>query len=328
LKKKKQLIKKMENKTVLIWKMAIASALSWVMAKFAGSAHPYLAPLSVILCLQTTINRSIRYSYHRIAGTVIGIIVVVLLEPFFHINGWTLGALILIGCFLAKWLQQDESAIHQTALTVMLVFVLGHKSGEYPIDRFRDTLIGAIIAVLIQMLVHPPNYVKFALDNCQELTAALFNSFSQTAEWIDSGLGKQQGDKMKQQLQKLEKELQSTKEVLNAAKESLAYNPFASKSRKELQKCNTLTFYCTEGISYLFNAIETLMTWSENEKLTEKDQINWAAQIKALTPLFGAEEMPLGHVLSVNIPEQMEPFQYPLSLYLETRLFVKKLSKS
>ncbi|WP_342042264.1 hypothetical protein [Bacillus sp. OTU2372] len=45
MKSKKQLKKQMENKTVLIWKIGAASALSWEIAKLAGSTHPYLAPI-------------------------------------------------------------------------------------------------------------------------------------------------------------------------------------------------------------------------------------------------------------------------------------------
>ena len=66
--------KKTENKTSLVWKMAIASAVSWEVAKLVGSNHPYLAPLSAILCLQATIDQSIRFSFQRIVGTAIGVI--------------------------------------------------------------------------------------------------------------------------------------------------------------------------------------------------------------------------------------------------------------
>ncbi|CAM3722059.1 hypothetical protein MEZE111188_05005 [Mesobacillus zeae] len=57
-------MKKLENKTVLIWKMAIVSAISWKVAKLVGSEHPYLAPLSVFLCLQSTNNQSIALIFH------------------------------------------------------------------------------------------------------------------------------------------------------------------------------------------------------------------------------------------------------------------------
>ena len=41
-----------ENQSMMIWKIAIASALSWEIAKFTGSQHPYLAPLTIILCIK------------------------------------------------------------------------------------------------------------------------------------------------------------------------------------------------------------------------------------------------------------------------------------
>ena len=204
MKSKKQLKKQMENKTVLIWKMGAASALSWEIAKLAGSNHPYLAPISVILCLQTTINRSIRFSYHRMVGTVIGIIVVVLLEPYLRVNGWTLGCLIIIGSFMAKWLKRDETAIHQVALTVLLVFVLGHKSGDYPIDRFRDTLIGAITAVIIQMIIHPPNYLKQALKISEEYSNTLASTFTNAAQWVENGVDKTKGTEIQNKLKNLQ----------------------------------------------------------------------------------------------------------------------------
>ena len=96
-----------QNKALLIWKMAVASTISWQIAKIAGSHHPYFAPISVILCMQSTINRSIRFSYHRMAGTIIGISVTVLAAPYINVTSWTIGILILIGCFIAKWLKSD-----------------------------------------------------------------------------------------------------------------------------------------------------------------------------------------------------------------------------
>ncbi|GMX67425.1 hypothetical protein Elgi_66980 [Paenibacillus elgii] len=45
----------------VVWKIPLASALSWVLAEWAGSKHPYLAPLTVILSIQLTVDKSIQY---------------------------------------------------------------------------------------------------------------------------------------------------------------------------------------------------------------------------------------------------------------------------
>lgn len=41
---------------MLITKIALASGLSWELAKMLGSKHPYLAPLTVILSIQETVQ--------------------------------------------------------------------------------------------------------------------------------------------------------------------------------------------------------------------------------------------------------------------------------
>lgn len=137
--------------TPLIWKLAIGSALSWEVAKLFGSEYPYLAPISVILCVQSTLGRTFRISIHRIAGTLIGIIVTVLIASHVKITGGNLGLLILVGCYSAKWLKLDKKVIHQVALTILFVFALEHKMKHYAMDRIKDTLIGIIITVLIQV---------------------------------------------------------------------------------------------------------------------------------------------------------------------------------
>ncbi len=333
MKKKKQLKKQMENKTVLIWKMGIASALSWEIAKLAGSDHPYLAPLSVILCLQTTINRSIRFSYHRMVGTVIGIVVVVLMEPYLKVTGWTVGGLIILGSFITKWLKRDETAIHQVALTVLLVFVMGHKSGNYPIDRFRDTLIGAIIAVLIQMVIHPPNYTKHAVKSSIEYSSHLTKSFKSVADWLEKGIEKANGEQIQTELKKRKDELYLLKDIISDVKDSLKYNPFARNSKKDLHECEQRLQVLSEGYSYLHTTVKTLMAWAEAGTITSLDEISWADQIKVLAQFFQTIETTVGsgasaNILKITIPEVIKKHQYSLSIYNETILLLKKWDQS
>lgn len=78
-----------------IWKIAIGSALSWEISHLLGSKHPYLAPLSVILCIQATTDKTLSIAVQRIIGTIIGIPIVVVIAKHLSITGWNLGLLIL-----------------------------------------------------------------------------------------------------------------------------------------------------------------------------------------------------------------------------------------
>jgi uncharacterized membrane protein YgaE (UPF0421/DUF939 family) len=141
-----------ENSTNLIWKLSIGSILSWELSKAFGSAHPYLAPLSVILTLQSTIDKTVNLSIKRVIGTMIGIFVTVLIADYLPLEGWSLGILILIGCYITKIMKFDKKVIHQVALTILFVFVFEHQSKNYAIDRLRDTLVGVLVAGVIQLV--------------------------------------------------------------------------------------------------------------------------------------------------------------------------------
>lgn len=138
------------NYSVIIWNMAIGSAFAWEIAKLLGSKHPYLAPLSVILCQQTTFNRTVQLSLQRIVGTILGILLTVLIATHIQLNGWFLGLLLLLGAYCTKWLNLDIKVLHQVALTILFVFVFEEHSKSYALDRMKDTSIGIIIAIVLQ----------------------------------------------------------------------------------------------------------------------------------------------------------------------------------
>lgn len=324
--KNKQKMKQLENKTHLIWKMALASALSWEIAKLAGSNHPYLAPISVILCMQTTVNQSIQFSYHRMVGTIIGIAITVLLSPYVRVTGWTIGILILVGCFIAKWLKRDETVIHQLALTVLLVFVLEPKSHDYPMDRFRDTLIGAIVAVLVHMLIYPPNYTKQAIKTVHHFSNHLTMLLSRVANWIETGFDQKVERALQQEVTQLLQELHQMKNVIQDAEESLKYNPFAGKTKKTLQGYKEKITVQAEGYTYCSKVIQLFKEWASAGTITPSLQRDWSKQLLALEPLFHTNdliELPIGKI-TVSLSLNLEPQQYHVTLYTETLSLIKK----
>ena len=141
-----------DNLSILAWKLSIGSTLSWEIAKLFGSDHPYLAPLSVILTIQSTVDKTVSLSIKRMVGTIIGILVTVLIAGHLTINGWSLGILILLGCYFSIWLKLDKKVLHQVSLTILFVFFFEHQAKHYALDRLRDTLIGVLIAGILQLV--------------------------------------------------------------------------------------------------------------------------------------------------------------------------------
>lgn len=148
--KKKQFFNK--DLTILAWKLSIGSILSWELSKLLGSHHPYLSPLSVILTIQSTMDKTINLSIKRMMGTIIGLLVTVFIARHLPIEGWSLGILILLGCYVSMFLKLDKKVLHQVSITVLFVFVFEHQSKNYAMDRLRDTLIGVLVAGILQSI--------------------------------------------------------------------------------------------------------------------------------------------------------------------------------
>jgi len=324
----RQLKEEMVYKTLLIWKMAIASAVSWEIAKFFGSHHPYLAPSTVIVCLQTTINRSLLYSIHRVTGTVIGIIVSELLLPYLEVSVWTLGIIILAAGFIAKTLRLDESTIHQAALAVVLIFVVGHQSGDYPFDRFRNTLIGALTACAFHMFFFPPNFVKQAEKSFQHLTEKMTEAITKVSTWVQTGLDQQYGNILGKEIGEVLIELHHTNNIVQDALDSLKFNFIANKSKGKLEDLKLHIEFLSEGYAYLANVIEIFQNWSKKGTITTSEQSAWAGQLTALIPYFqpGTETKPAlpDEILMVHISPELEKEQFQVSLYQETKSLLAK----
>jgi uncharacterized membrane protein YgaE (UPF0421/DUF939 family) len=171
---------------ILIAKISLASGLSWELAKMLGSKHPYLAPLTVILSVQETIQHSALYTFYRIIGTLFGNTITILIIKHLEVNGWTIGLLLTIGMLLPVVRRLHKTIIHQIALTILLVFVFVHKTNYYVSDRIRDTTIGALVAVIIHMIIAPPNYVKEARETLNQFGLHLGESFEKMTYWVNN----------------------------------------------------------------------------------------------------------------------------------------------
>lgn len=327
LKKKKGIV---ENKTALIWKMAIGSAVSWELAKFVGSDHPYLAPLSVVLCLQTTIDQSIRYSIHRILGTMIGIILTAYLASHLDMNGWILGLLLLGATFIAKWLRLDETVLHQVALTVILIFTFERKSKDYSVDRILDTIIGVIITILIHMLLSPPDFTKKAVTSTEKLALQLSDILLELSNWVHLEWGREKGKVMEYKINLFLQELHNTKDTIDLASKSLKFNPLGKKHAAILTMCKMKMEKINKGYQYVSTIVGTLKDWEKAGQLLSNDQIEAGNHLKTLSEYFRN----LGEGKEGNLPSSLNLLQsnsspshqvYREFFYLETRKLMQKL---
>ncbi|MDU0069698.1 MULTISPECIES: FUSC family protein [Bacillus] len=316
-----------ELKTMLIWKMAAASALSWEIAKAFGSNHPYLAPLSVILCLHGTVGKTVKFSLKRIAGTVIGVLLTAYIVSFVPHNGWVLGALLVYGLWISKWLKLDQVGLHQAAITILFVFSLA-QSNHYAFDRIIDTVIGVAVAILIH-IIYPPNLTKYASESMRQFSIKINTAFMDVSSWIKAGCQKAKGENLQKETDALLKELHQTKKALRHASDSLKFIPAGEKNRQKLNAYEREMKDLTEGYTYLSNTIKTFLEWGASGLMSSDDRSAWAEQIDIIGQAFKNSQkkiFPLSQDLNperlAGISPQLAPNIYPIAIYQETKNFL------
>jgi uncharacterized membrane protein YgaE (UPF0421/DUF939 family) len=336
---RRQMCSDMKKKHTLIQlvisvvKMAAAAGLAWELAKLAGSKHPYLAPLSVILCLKTTILQSARYSFHRVFGTAIGAVVTVWAAAYLPMNGWTLACLLAIVSIVPLLIERNETFIHEVALSVLLVFALLHQNGpHYAIDRIRDTFIGAATVLAIHIVFFPPNFTKEVqqmLDRLSKELAGRFAAVAAAAEWMRETNSKDKKKEVQQEARSFQEALFQAEKRLEQAFESLRFNPFARKSRTLLQKNKELLTLIRKGDAYLEKAVAAISDWTVSGKMTDAERQLWADRLRNIGR-YWSDSNPAGapyHAMQLTLPEEEEAYRYSTVLLSETSELLQQIAR-
>lgn len=316
---------------VFIAKISAASGVAWELAKLAGSKHPYLAPLSVILCVQTTILQSVRFSLHRLLGTVIGVALTLWAADHMVLNGWTLALLIALVCGFALLIDRKESVLHQVALSVLLVFALQKQSGLYGLDRIRDTFIGIAVGLAVHMLIYPPNFVKPAERKALALMKSLSERFSEAADWIQSGCSDEQKKAVQSALRTFGENLFQLEKQMEQAAESIQFNVTAPASQALVRQNQNRIAMMKQGTAYLENTLNVVSEWNSTGTLGEPERKQWAGLLRTIG-LYWINPSPKSADLSVSSLELRridalpdEPLRYSSAIFTDTSALLKQL---
>lgn len=318
------------HRTDTVWKTALAAGVAWKVAKLTGTTHPYLAPISAILCIQVTINESVKRAYQRIIGTVLGVLLTTLIARHMGVNALSIGLLIFAGTAFGRWANLGQSAVPQIGLSSFLVLVFQHQSTTYPIDRVVETLVGALTAVVLNMIVYPPNYTEEALRSLKGFSSQFTKCLDQTAAWVEMGCRLEKGQQIKEEIHRLHEQLHTSINTLEKAYTSLRYNPLAQKSRSTLKHYTDQLVHLRHGYTNIENVVRTLEDWAKSDQMSEQNRHFWAQHLRAFTSYLDAWKETIGkenmkpplHDLSLprppffnELPGEMENYRYSFAIY-------------
>jgi uncharacterized membrane protein YgaE (UPF0421/DUF939 family) len=219
--------------TLQIVKTASAAAISWQVAtSLLQSEYPYFAAVAAILTVQVTVADSVDKASQRIIGIIGGVLISMLLGLWFKVGALSIFFIILIGMGISKALRMNPQIISQVAISSLLVLAFGQSKEGYAYERIFETIIGSVIAVLINALIVPQNAVPEVERNVLTFSSlAAATLISLTTLLDEMGPERKTG---RSEVDALIKEAEKCRKALDLANQSLKYNPLLTHKRVRL----------------------------------------------------------------------------------------------
>lgn len=220
--------------TMQVIKTIIAAVASWyIAAAIMGHHFSYFAPLAAVLVIQVTIADSLEKGLTRVLGIIIGALLTVLITPITGQNPLSLGLVLLIGMGGATALKINPLITSQIGVSSVMIMNAVPISA-YATGRIFETIIGAIVAVAVQIIIRPesklPNAIKINVNICLQLAERM----REVSELLGDAIEDAQETRLPIQDKELLNWMHNLNDSYNQAQKSLKYNVVYRKDTVKL----------------------------------------------------------------------------------------------
>lgn len=264
-----------------IWKASLSAGIAWQLAQFTSTTRPYFAPLAAILCTQATVAESVTRGYQRVLGILGGIILADMTAKFIGVNALSIALLVLVGTGLATILKLGQQATPQVGVSAMMVLTIGIGLHNYAFDRLVETVIGAIVAVLVNMFVFPPDFTMEAEVALIQAADELESRFAAIAAWLKEGAPPDEAIDRKTPTQNYINRLHEASHRIDRALVALRYNPLVKGRAGDLFYLREDLEHLRKGYAHATGMVRTLVEW-RSSGMTQTDMFAWQVRFSEL----------------------------------------------
>lgn len=183
-----------------MWTLRLTSAAvaSYVVAlALLPSERPLLAPLTALLVIQATQATPVSMltsGLHRVASVVVGVLLAVGVSFAVPLTWWSLAVIIAASLVLGQVLRL-RSSLMEVPISAMLVLGVGASATDVAAwDRVAETLVGAGVGVLANLLFPPKVPYANAADAVDDLAVQLASLLRRAADAVPETAG--DGDRL------------------------------------------------------------------------------------------------------------------------------------
>lgn len=219
-------------------KTTLAAMLSFAVAGWLGTSDaPVLAPLTALLVIQVTMYDTVRESLQRVASVVAGVLVAVAVAAVAGLTWWSLGAVVAVSLMVGTLLRLGPQLL-EMPISAMLVLAVG---GDQDVadSRIYETLVGAAVGVLVNVVVAPPLYLQPAGNAVRDLAFGTATFGRDLAAALRERWSRADADRWLNDARMLSEDVARTDRIIARAENSARLNPRAAPTKRQQPRLRT-----------------------------------------------------------------------------------------
>ncbi|MFC8534106.1 aromatic acid exporter family protein [Streptomyces sp. NPDC057249] len=187
---------------------------------------PLTAPLTALLVVQVTLYATVNMSVKRVVAVVVGVLIASGFSSLVGISWWSLGLTIFTALIIGRLVRVDEF-VPEVAISAMLVLGVTSQSARSTMawERVYETLIGAGVGLLFNLLFAPPVWVQTAGASIDGLAREMGQMFRDLGSDLAHPVTVAEAADRLHRARRLDHDIVEVDASLRQAEESLMYNP-------------------------------------------------------------------------------------------------------
>src|SRR5690606_20387870 len=191
--------------------------------------------IAALLVVQPSVNQSLTKAVERSVGVIAGVAIATVVVLLLGGASWVV-LLAVVAALVISWaLKMTSATANQVAISALLVIALGSGNSDYAVERVLETIIGAVIGIIVNVALVPP----VALDPAHRAVEGLGEELAKTIERLAAALEREQSAATLEGLLLEARLLRPMRDAADAAivaaSESLTLNPRGRRHRREVE---------------------------------------------------------------------------------------------
>ncbi|MER7848714.1 aromatic acid exporter family protein [Kitasatospora sp. NPDC096077] len=202
----------------------VAATLSYAVAtRLSTEPAPLTAPLTALLVVQVTVFSTLKTSVRRVVSVVVGVLIAIGFSAVVGLSWWSLGLIILASLVIGRFVRVEEF-VQEVAISAMLILGVT-KLASQAWDRVLETLIGAAVGLLFNLLFAPPVWVDTAGESIEDLARRARQLLLDLSEQLGRPTPVARAAERLHEARRLDQAIADVDAALRQAEDSLRFNP-------------------------------------------------------------------------------------------------------